>query len=77
LAHPESTDHRMVLELFAGTGNLSAAARRAGLPVMTAEDVRTGPEFDLLQADHYRDLKKLLRLGRVRWLHGAPPCQTF
>ena len=72
------------LELFAGAGGLTAAVRRAGRQVKEAQDLRDvrhagqlRTEFDLLSNSHFSDLKKLVRSGRVRWLHGGPPCKTF
>ena len=33
--------------------------------------------FDVLNNQDYRKLVNLIRGGRVKWLHGGPPCKTF
>jgi len=72
------------LELFAGAGGLSAAVARLGLPVHRPVDVRAAQGEviglavgDLLVGKVYAYYLKLARSGRVRWLHGGPPCKTF
>eukprot|EP00972_Heterocapsa_arctica_P016481 2431969-Heterocapsa_arctica.AAC.1 len=71
------------LELFAGAGGLTAAVRRTGNAVEEAQDLRDPSgrgfqhQFDLLNNEHYALVKKLCRSGKIRWLHGGPPCKTF
>jgi hypothetical protein len=33
--------------------------------------------MDLFKDQVFRELKKRIRLGLIRWLHLAPPCKTF
>ena len=64
------------LELFAGAGGLTAAIKRLGLPARDALDVAgqgMGAVYaDLLDDNTFKNLKKLARRGRIRWLHGGP-----
>ena len=69
------------LELFAGEAGLTAAVNRAGMVTLQCVDVDgVGVElqqFDLLKAGPFKKIKELLKSGKVRWLHMAPPCKTF
>jgi hypothetical protein len=41
-------------------------------------DTRTAPGgYDLLDARDFRNIMGVVRSGRVKWLHGGPPCKTF
>ena len=79
-----STDPPAFLELFAGAGGLSAAVSRLGLPVHQPMDVRSDQGGiielavgDLLDPQVFAHYFRLARKGRIRWLHGGPPCKTF
>ena len=71
------------LELFAGAGGLTAAVRRLSHPAFESQDLLKSDEsgfnrhFDLGVDEHFKELRGLCRRGSVRWLHGAPPCETF
>lgn len=69
------------LEIFAGEAGLTNAVKRTGLPCMCAVEIRgesgEAVEFDLTKKEPFVKLKALLRKGKVRWLHLAPPCKTF
>jgi len=66
------------LELFAGAGGLTAAIRRKGLPVRAAVDVlSTGLDVDLRVKSVYVGLLQAGKSGRIRCLHGGPPCRIF
>jgi len=70
------------LELFAGAGGLTAAVARKGLKVFAACDIRPGRQGlgvrgDLLDHAVFKSYVSLARSGRLRWLHGGPPCTTF
>ena len=73
----------LFLELFAGAGGLTAAARRLNLPAFELQDLLKSDEsgfnrhFDFGADEHLKELRGLCRRGSVRWLHGAPPCETF
>ena len=71
----------LFVELFAGAGGLTAAILRLGLPANRAMDVVAGSVdvgyADLLDDLTFRKLIKLMKQGRIRWLHGDPPCKTF
>ena len=72
----------MFLELFAGSGRLTKAVRMHAA-VYVPQDVFdekgkfVGGVMDLLVPDNQKRLKTLVRQQRVRWLHCAPPCNTF
>jgi len=84
VAGASSTDPPAFLELFAGAGGLTAAVARLGLPTHQLVDVRgsQGEVLDLAVGDLldprvFRYYVQLTRRGRLRWLHGGPPCKTF
>ena len=77
-----SDDHEpCFLELFAGAGGLTAAVKRMGVPVRPALDVAgkgiDADYADLMDDKVFRNLLKAAKRGRIRWLHGGPPCKTF
>jgi len=69
------------LEIFAGAGGLTAAVRKAGLDTISACDIDSASShvrsFDLLSNSSFKEIKKLIKRQKVRWLHLAPPCKTF
>lgn len=71
------------MELFAGAGGLTAAVARLGratcAPVEVARGVGAagGESMDLRDDAVYKRLVRQVRTGKVRWLHGGPPCKTF
>ena len=73
----------MFLELFAGTANLTREVNICDIPVEQPQDIASGDrstlqsQYDILDPRHFRYLLKLLRKGKVRWLHMAPPCGTL
>lgn len=77
----ETSKDATFLEIFAGEAGLTNAVKRAGLPCLKVLDIHRDTdnviEFDLAKQEPFKKLKKLLRRGRVRWLHLAPPCKTF
>ena len=74
-------DKRMFCELFAGVAGLSAAVRDRGIPVMALSkftpDYSEQSSFDLLRQADFDKLIKMIKRGKIRWLHCAPPCKTF
>ena len=78
-----SEDTSLFLELFAGAGGLTAAVRRLGLPALDPQDLLKpdesglSKEYDLAIESHFKELRSMIRMGKIRWLHGAPPCKTF
>ena len=57
------------VEAYAGAGRLTAAVRELGHKVTQFADLADNPTFSWLL--------KVAKLGKVRWLHGSPPCKTF
>ena len=70
----------MFLEIFAGVADLTACVRESGADGMAqdarAKDYTVTNEFNLLVNSDYKEVKKLLQSGRVRWVHFAPPCSS-
>ena len=74
-------DHTF-LELFAGVAGLTAAVERAGGKVQSPLDAHdatytrcTG--VDLTKPSQVAAVLKLIKAGKVAWVHLAPPCSTF
>ena len=59
------------LELFAGEGGLTAEVRHRGRDAVAAELHAVVP-FDMRLQKDFRKALKIVRRGKVRWLHGAP-----
>ena len=69
------------LELFAGEAGLTKAVQKLGFKVMEPGDINVAGNvkvnLDLLNNNHFKAIKKLVKSKKVRWLHAAPPCKTF
>jgi hypothetical protein len=69
------------IELFAGAGGLTLAINKLKLPTLHAMDVAAPSgdvEYeDLRKESTYRKYLDIAKSGKVRWMHGAPPCKTF
>ena len=78
-----SEERLLFLELFAGAGGLTAAVRRLGMPALDPQDLLKpddsglSMEYDLANESHFKELRSMIRMGKIRWLHGGPPCKTF
>ena len=68
---------RLVVEVFAGVGGVSAACRQSGLDVSEAWDIVYGVRFDLTRARNRRRLFRLLSSGHVFLVWWGTPCTTF
>ena len=68
--------YKNFLEIFSGTGNLTASMKRHNVSVLTPADIIHG-DFDLTSPNDFRRIAKIIKEGRVKWLHLAPPCSTF
>ena len=70
------------MELFAGVGGLTKAIVRLKLKVEEPRDshdsaYRGKTKFDLTRQADVHAIAKLIKKGKVSWLHCAPPCATF
>ena len=71
---------RTFVEVFAGSGALTAAVLRAGERATALNDFtpdgtrRTG--FNLLKSAHFRALLKQIKQRMITWFL-APPCKTY
>ena len=61
-------------EVFGGNGGHTQAVRRQKLTTLEALDL---DNCNLLDYAEFKKILKQVRLGRIRWLHGGPPCRTF
>ena len=68
---------RLVVEIFAGVGGISAACRMAGLDVSEPWDILQGTHFDLTKVRNQRRLFRLLSSGHVFLVWFGTPCTTF
>jgi hypothetical protein len=64
------------IEVFAGSANLSRSVARTGMRV-AAWDLRHGPQFDMSQISAVRDLTDIAIASGARYVHFAPPCNTY
>ena len=70
------------LEIFAGAGRLTWAVQREGFETLKPGDACDATytrrlEFDLTNPEDFKRIAKLIKGGKIRWLHLAPPCSTF
>ena len=65
------------LEVFSGSGNLSAALKATGLPVLPDIEIQKGSEFDLLRKSTQTVLLRLLSTGKIKYVHFGTPCRVF
>ena len=68
----QSTAELMFLEVFSGKGGLTKAMQRLGIPALQDLDILAANSFDLTCNKEYRELRKMIRAGRVGWVHFAP-----
>ena len=64
------------IEVFAGSGNLSAAVANRGMETMSW-DLQDGPACDMSQDCVVQDLTDRAVLSGARYVHFAPPCNTY
>ena len=65
-----------IFEIFAGSGNLSAAFRRHGL--MTHEfDLKLSARHDMSKPTSVNNFLQLVQQHNAAYVHMAPPCNTF
>eukprot|EP00930_Biecheleria_cincta_P005055 TRINITY_DN10597_c0_g1_i2.p1 TRINITY_DN10597_c0_g1~~TRINITY_DN10597_c0_g1_i2.p1 ORF type:complete len:298 (+),score=27.00 TRINITY_DN10597_c0_g1_i2:49-942(+) len=72
----ESAQPADFVEVFAGSGNVSNAVMQRGMHVMTW-DLLYGPQHDMSQDVVVRDLTDRAVLSGARYVHSAPPCNTY
>jgi hypothetical protein len=70
------TREKLFLEVFAGTGRLSRAVARKGLPA-EAWDIEYGTSCDVLQPRNKKKILDLIQSGRVAFLWLGFPCTTW
>ena len=73
----------MALELFGGSARLTKCLCDRGLDAIAVDWVRNAsrPEgpccmLDLTNAEHFKLVLSLIKSGRVKYVHMAPPCGT-
>eukprot|EP00438_Fugacium_kawagutii_P034634 Skav232689 [mRNA] locus=scaffold2892:36534:39881:+ [translate_table: standard] len=72
-----SGQSRCFLEVFSGTGRLTAAVDQAGLPALDGLDYLNGPEFDLRRRRTQKLVLQWLRKGFIGFLHLGTPCTIW
>ena len=75
------------VEVFAGVGGITFELTKLGVHTHPAVDYKTEPldkpsrvqkvNVDLSSEAGFRKVLMMIREGRVRWMHLAPPCGTF
>ena len=69
------------LEIFAGTGGVTAAMKQLGVPCLPPIDIVAEGEVssarDVQDEEFWAFIKELVRRGSVRFLHLGTPCSTF
>ena len=63
------------LEVFSGVGVLTLGLMFSSLPCLRPWDTLGGPQFDVLEIGQV--IVHLILLGRLAYVHLAPPCQSF
>ena len=67
---------RMMLEIFAGSGRLSSAARRKGIPMFPV-DILIDAQDDVLNHRTRQHIFSLISTGKVAFVWIGMPCTTF
>ena len=65
------------LELFAGTGNLSKAVARQGIPVLEPVEIADDPAFDLRRRETQQLVLRWIRSGTIGFIHLGTPCTIW
>ncbi|CAE8638853.1 unnamed protein product, partial [Polarella glacialis] len=65
------------LELFSGSGVLTTAFKQAGCNVLPACEILNGVQFDLTRHSTQEAMLRLLRTGRVWYVHMGTPCTVW
>ena len=68
------------VEAYAGAGRLTAAVRELGhkvLEPLVYQNTGCAQFAGLADNPTFSWLLRIAKLGKVRWLHGSPPCKTF
>ncbi|CAE8600432.1 unnamed protein product, partial [Polarella glacialis] len=76
-AAPTSQQPKYFLELFSGSGVLTTAFKQAGCNVLPACEILNGVQFDLTRHSTQEALLRLLRTGRVWYVHMGTPCTVW
>ncbi|CAE8674891.1 unnamed protein product [Polarella glacialis] len=72
-----SQQPKYFLELFSGSGVLTTAFKQAGCNVLPACEILNGVQFDLTRHSAQEALLRLLRTGRVWYVHMGTPCTVW
>ncbi|CAE8678756.1 unnamed protein product, partial [Polarella glacialis] len=75
--HDTSQQPKYFLELFSGSGVLTTAFKQAGCNVLPACEILNGVQFDLTRHSTQEALLRLLRTGRVWYVHMGTPCTVW
>lgn len=66
-----------MVEFFAGSGNLSAACKSRGIPVVASLDIKHGAHHDMTRKSTQDFLCRLILLGNLFYCHFGTPCAVF
>ncbi|CAE8693926.1 unnamed protein product [Polarella glacialis] len=72
-----SQQPKYFLELFSGSGVLTTAFKQAGCNVLPACEILNGVQFDLTRHSTQEALLRLLRTGRIWYVHMGTPCTVW
>ena len=64
------------MEIFAGSGNLSAALKKQGLPTVMI-DIRLSASHDMSLRSTIDYIMTMVKEKQIGYVHMAPPCNTF
>lgn len=65
------------LELFSGSGRLTAAVKQLGCACLTAVDITGGKDFDLRRRSTQLVILAWIKSGRIKYVHLGTPCTVF
>ena len=70
------SNQNKMMEVFAGSGNLSRACRRQGMAAWEV-DIARGDHYDFSNAQVANTVVDVALANDVKYCHFAPPCNTY
>ena len=67
----------MFLEIFSGSGRLTAAVRDTGAATLSPVEVKLGAHFDMRRRSSQITVLAWVRSGRIAYVHLGTPCTVF
>ena len=68
---------KFFLELFSGSGNLTNAVKKCGIPCLEPIDIRNGVHCDLTRRKTQKLILRWIEKGAIGWVHLGTPCAIW